>query len=136
MRSPPPPPTHGLIFLLSVLFLPRAHVLKGYSNRFRLTKIARSEVLDTCCKHNESVGNGKKLASIHFELLKWVANATNRAFLFDMSVVYRPHPLCWHVMMRQSMLEVSVGKGRQVTTLSAAECYATVLAAERAGYVL
>ena len=37
-------------------------------------------------------------------------------FLFYIPVVYRPHPLCWHVVMRLRMLEVSVGKGRQVTT--------------------
>ena len=36
------------------------------------TKIARSQVLGicACCKHNESMDTGKKLVSIHFELLK------------------------------------------------------------------
>ena len=44
-------------------------------------------------------------------------------FLFHMPVVYRSHPLCWQVVMRLRMLEVSVGKGRHVTmSLSAAEC--------------
>ena len=45
-------------------------------------------------------------------------------FPFHMPVVYRPYPLCWHVVMRLRMLEarVHVGKGHQVTTttLSAA----------------
>ena len=33
-----------------------------------------------CCKHNESVDIGEKLVSMHFELLKWLTSAINRAF--------------------------------------------------------
>ena len=54
-------------------------------------------------------------------------------FLFGMSVVYRPHPLRWTVLMRLRMLKRSVGKGRQVIKqLRVLQYYAT----ERAGYVL
>ena len=36
-------------------------------------------------------------------------------FLFSMPVVYRLHPFHWHVLMRLRMLELSVGKGHQIT---------------------
>ena len=35
-------------------------------------------------------------------------------FLFSMPVVYRPHPLYWHMLMRLRMLKLCLGKGRQV----------------------
>ena len=58
-------------------------------------------------------------------------------FLFNMPVVYRPHPL-FSMLMRLRMLKLSVGKGRQVIKQlcrRVLQYYATV-ATERAGYVL
>ena len=40
--------------------------------------------------------------------------ATSGTNLFSMPVVYRPHPLHGHVLMRLRMLKLSVGMGRQV----------------------
>ena len=54
------------------------------------------------------------------------------------SMVYQPHPLYWHVLMRLRMLKLGVGKGRQVKTQLCSivlQYYATV-ATERSGYVL
>ena len=59
-------------------------------------------------------------------------------FLFSIPVVYRPHPLCWHVLMRLRMLKLSVGKGPQVIKQLCSrvlQYYATV-ATESTGYVL
>ena len=56
-------------------------------------------------------------------------------FLFCIPVVYRPHPLYWHVLMQLRMLKVSVGKGRQIIKqlcIIVLQYYTT----ERAGYVL
>ena len=39
-------------------------------------------------------------------------------FPFSMPVVYQPHPLYWHVLMRLRKLKLSVGKGRQVINSS------------------
>ena len=51
-------------------------------------------------------------------------------FLFSMPVIYQSHLLCWHVLMRLHMLELSVGKGCQVITRamqsSAASDYCSV----------
>ena len=44
-------------------------------------------------------------------------------FLFSMPVVYRPHPLYWHVLMWLCMLMLSVGKGRQVIQQLCVPCH-------------
>ena len=50
-------------------------------------------------------------------------------YLFSMPVIYQLH---WHVLMQLHMLNISVGKGRQVITTQ----YYTTVAIECAGYVL
>ena len=59
-------------------------------------------------------------------------------FLFSMPVVYRPHPLYWHVLMRLHMLKLGIGMGCLVIKQLCSrvlQYYATV-ATECAGYVL
>ena len=59
-------------------------------------------------------------------------------FLFSMPVIYRPHPLYWHVLMRLRMLKLCVGKGHEVIKQLCSrvlQYYSTVVT-ERAGYVL
>ena len=53
-----------------------------------------------------------------------------------MPVVYQPHPLYWHVLMRLRMLELSVGKGHQVITTALQLQYYATVATECVGYVL
>ena len=50
-------------------------------------------------------------------------------------VLYRLHPLYWHVLMWLCMLKLSVGKGRKVTT-TALLVYLRYNGYEHAGYVL
>ena len=60
-------------------------------------------------------------------------------FLFNIPVVYRPHPFL-SILMRLRMLKLSVGKGRQVIKQLCRRvlqyCASATVATERAGYVL
>ena len=64
-------------------------------------KIARSHVLGICahCKYNQLVHIE---VCTRFELLEKarLTRGKNHGFLFSMAVVYQPHPLYWHVLMR------------------------------------
>ena len=61
----------------------------------------------------KSVDIGEKLVYTGFETQKGLLVLQIVYFLFNMPVVYRPHPL-YSMQMRLRMLKLSVGKGRQV----------------------
>ena len=110
---------HQFHYLLS---LPRVHA-QGVKQSVCMsvvvvigTKITRSRILGiyACCEHNQSLDVSENWFVHASNCSKRLTSAIIVHFLFSIPVVYLPHPLYWHVLMRLRMLKLSVGKGRQV----------------------
>ena len=98
-----------------VLVVTRMHA-QGVKQSVRLvvgTKIARSRVLGicACCKHSKSVDTYEKLVYVRFKFAGHGSLVLQIVhFPFTMPVVYRLHPLRWHVhvLMRACLTSMQV----------------------------
>ena len=71
------------------------------------------------CRRHHQHENRQISHSRHLSVIDWFVRIAQKGFLelqivqfqFSMPVVYQPHPLYWHVLMRLRMLKLT---GRQV----------------------